>query len=203
MPRSGAAARQRLQQAALELYTERGYDATTTADIAERAGVNDRTFFRHFPDKREVLFDGQETLRDALVASVLAQPDGTAPVEALQHAFLDSAHLLEDNRDAGVTRLRIIAHTPALLERDLAKGAAMASALANALHERGESRDAADLIGSVCWTAFHHAAGRWIASPVADLSTCISAAFDLLATSFPASRTTSPSRSGKGLVRDA
>lgn len=70
MPRSGAEARSRLKQAALELYRENGFDKTTTAEIAARAGVTERTFFRHFPDKREVLFDGEADLREDLTKSV-------------------------------------------------------------------------------------------------------------------------------------
>lgn len=180
MPRSGAEARQRLQRAALELYVERGYDNTTTGEIAERAGVNHRTFFRHFPDKREVLFDGQEHLRDSLVASVVAERDGTPSVDALRNAFLASAHVLEDNKDAAAPRFRVIAQTPALLERDLAKGAVMAAALAGALCDRGEDRNTAELISTVCWTSFHHAATLWTADPERSLESYIMNAFDLL-----------------------
>ena len=71
--------RVRLQRAALELFRERGYDQTTAAEIATRAGVTERTFFRHFPDKREVLFDGEATLRAALAASIADAPDGLGP----------------------------------------------------------------------------------------------------------------------------
>ncbi|MBF4585673.1 TetR/AcrR family transcriptional regulator [Curtobacterium sp. VKM Ac-2887] len=180
MPRSGAAARQRLYEAALALYTERGYDATTTADIAQRAGVNDRTYFRHFPDKREVLFDGQGRLRDALVAAVHAVPSGTSAIKALRAAFIDAAGLLEDDRAAGISRLRIIADTPALLERDLAKGADMAAALAGALRDRGEHHDVADLIATVCWATFHHAASQWIGDGTRGLRDHITDAFQLL-----------------------
>ena len=180
MPRSGAEARQRLQGAALELFAERGYDSTTAADIADRAGVNQRTFFRHFLDKREVLFGGQDDLRQSLLASVVAEPDGTPAVDVLRNAFLASAHVLEDNEDAGATRLRLIAETPALLERDLAKGAAMSSALADALVNRGETREAADLAGTVCWATFHHAATEWIATPGRPIASFITDAFDLL-----------------------
>ena len=164
----------------MELYAERGYDSTTAAEIAERAGLNHRTFFRHFPDKREVLFGGQNDLRDSLVASVLAEPEGTPAMDALRNAFLASAHLLENNKDAAAPRLRIIAMTPALLERDLAKGAAMAAALANALRDRGEARDAADLAGTVGWATFHHAASQWVAASEQDLRGFITTSFDLL-----------------------
>lgn len=182
MPRSGAAARQRLYEAALTLYAERGYDQTTTADIARHAGVNDRTYFRHFPDKREVLFDGQGALRDALAASVRAAPAGTAAVDVLREAFISSAGMLEDGRDAGIARLRIIAATPALLERDLAKGADMAAALAAALRDRGEPADVAALIATVSWATFHHAASRWIGDGSRDLREHIAWSFQLLTT---------------------
>ena len=79
MPRSGAEARRRLREAALELYRERGFDQTTAAEIAERAGVNERTFFRHFPDKREVLFDGEADLRAALARAVTEAPAELTP----------------------------------------------------------------------------------------------------------------------------
>ncbi|MFG2395727.1 TetR/AcrR family transcriptional regulator [Streptomyces lydicus] len=87
MPRSGAEARRRLQQAALELYRERGFDQTTTAEIAARAGVNEGTFFRHFPDKREVLFDGEADLRAALMQEVTDALDGLRPLDILLCAF--------------------------------------------------------------------------------------------------------------------
>src|SRR3954462_5876818 len=98
VPRSGAEARRRLQQAALELYQERGFDQTTAAEIAARAGVNERTFFRHFPDKREVLFDGEADLRATLTQAVAEAPDGLEPFEVLLHAFRTSARNLEHNR---------------------------------------------------------------------------------------------------------
>src|SRR6202012_6277244 len=76
-------ARGRLEQAAGELFAERGYDQTTVADIAARAGLTERTFFRHFADKREVLFSGQEQFRDRFVTAVAAAPPAATPVEAL------------------------------------------------------------------------------------------------------------------------
>src|SRR3954454_15049082 len=95
VPRSGAEARRRLRQASLELYQERGFDQTTAAEIAARAGVNERTFFRHFPDKREVLFDGEADLRAALMQAVADVPDGLEPFEVLLCAFRQSARNLE------------------------------------------------------------------------------------------------------------
>jgi AcrR family transcriptional regulator len=177
MPRSGAEARQRLQQAALELYAERGYDGATTAEIAARAGVNHRTFFRHFPDKREVLFDGEDDLRDALTQSLADAPAELGPVEALLHAFVESVPLVERNRDAGAARLRLIAANPALRERDLAKGAMIACALATALERRAVAREPAELTAAVGWAAFHQAATAWVADPSRALERYLREAF--------------------------
>src|ERR1700678_2062171 len=83
--------RLRLQRAALELYAEHGYGRTTAADIAALAGVTERTYFRHFPDKREVLFDGDAELRSALAAAVAGAPAGLSPLPALLEAFRSAA----------------------------------------------------------------------------------------------------------------
>ena len=184
MPRSGADARRRLQQAALDLYRERGFDRTTAADIAERAGVNTRTFFRHFPDKREVLFDGEADLRAALVRHVDEAPDTLTPAEMLLDAFREAAHLLEDNRPYSEPRLALIAATPTLRERDLAKGAAMAASLAEALRRRGVGHRLADLAAHTGWTAFHHAAQNWIDDPTPGLQVHLTRAFADLNTLF-------------------
>lgn len=177
MPRSGADARRRLQQAALELYQEHGFDQTTAADIAERAGVNTRTFFRHFPDKREVLFDGEADLRAALARYVGEAPDGLTPAEVLLHAFREAAHILEDNRAFSEPRLALIAATPTLRERDLAKGAAIAASLAEALRRRGVDHRLADLAAHTAWATFHHAAQNWIDDPKPGLQTHLTRAF--------------------------
>ena len=75
-------ARGRLEQAALELYVERGFEQTTVEEIARRAGLTERTFFRHFADKREVLFAGAASLQDLLVRSVASAPDAATPIDA-------------------------------------------------------------------------------------------------------------------------
>ncbi|WP_030461420.1 TetR/AcrR family transcriptional regulator [Kitasatospora sp. NRRL B-11411] len=165
MPRSGAEARGRLQQAALELYRERGFDRTTTAEIAARAGVNERTFFRHFPDKREVLFDGEADLRAALVRAVAEAPDGLRPLEVLLRAFREAEPILERNRPFAEPRLQVIAATPALRERDLAKAAALGEALGEALRQRGVPGRPARLAAATGWAAFHQAVQDWIDDP--------------------------------------
>ena len=178
MPRSGAEARRRLQQAALELYRERGFDQTTTAEIAARAGVNERTFFRHFPDKREVLFDGEADLRAALTQAVAEAPDGLQPLEVLLAAFLKAGRILEENRPFSEPRLAIIAVTPALRERDLAKAASLTEAVAEALVQRGVPDRLAGLAAQTGWAAFHHAAQAWIDDPSRGLGAHLSQAFD-------------------------
>jgi AcrR family transcriptional regulator len=178
VPRSGADARRRLQQAALDLYRERGFDQTTAADIAARAGVNERTFFRHFPDKREVLFDGEADLRAALTQYVAEAPDDLPPFQVLLHAFRRAGRILEENLPFSAPRLQLIAATPALRERDLAKAAAMADTIAEALHRRGVPDRLAHLTAQVGWAAFHHAAENWIDNPTAGLDSYLQEAFN-------------------------
>ncbi len=178
VPRSGAEARRRLQQAALELYWKHGFDQTTTAEIAARAGVNERTFFRHFPDKREVLFDGEADLRAALMRHVADAPDGLQPLDVLLCAFRKAARILEDNRPFSEPRLEIIAKTPALRERDLAKAASLTEAVAQALRQRDVPDRLASLAAQTGWAAFHHAAQAWIDDPSRNLNAHLDQAFD-------------------------
>ncbi|MGW3959424.1 TetR family transcriptional regulator [Amycolatopsis sp. NPDC005003] len=182
MPRSGEEARRRLQQAALELYQERGFDRTTTAEIAARAGVTERTFFRHFPDKREVLFDGEAALRADLTASVADAPDGLPPLGILLRAFRKAGRIVAGNRPFAEPRLAVIAATPALRERDLAKAAAMSDALAAALRARGVAGRLAALAAHVGWITFHHAVGAWIEESARSLDEHLDEAFADLAT---------------------
>ena len=141
MPRDGTKARARLRQAALELYRERGYDETTTAQIAARAGVTERTYFRHFPDKREVLFDGEAELRTIVLEAVAAAPAGLAPLPVLLRGLTAAVPLLIANRSVAAQRAEVIAVTPALQERAYAKTAALADALAQALGDFYRSTD--------------------------------------------------------------
>ena len=155
-------ARVRLQQAALALFREHGYDKTTAAEIAARAGVTERTFFRHFPDKREVLFDGEAILREALTASIRAAPDELRPLDTLFRSFRSVRQLLEGNRPFAKPRHEVISATPALQERELAKIAALADALAIALKARGVADLQATLAARAGMAAFVHATIAWI-----------------------------------------
>ena len=180
MPRNGEPARRRLQQAAVELFCERGYDQTTTAEIAARAGVTERTFFRHFPDKREVLFDGQAILRELLTVAIAEAPVTLQPLEVLYRAFRSVEQLLEDNRPFSVPRQQVIDRTPALQERELAKVAALAEALALALRQRGVDERLAALAAQTGMATFRYAVASWFADPAGGLGTHLDRAFDEL-----------------------
>ncbi len=165
MPRSGADARRRLQGAALELWSERGYDRTTTAEIAARAGVTERTFFRHFPDKREVLFDGAAAMRATLITALAEAPDSLPPLGALRQAFAAVEPFFAENRPYSGLRQRVIGETPALQERELAKGAALIAALAEALGHRGVEGRLATFAAQLGMAAFGQAFAAWIEDP--------------------------------------
>jgi AcrR family transcriptional regulator len=162
----------------VELYQERGFDRTTAAEIAARAGVNERTFFRHFPDKREVLFDGEADLHTALMQAVADAPEGQEPFEVLLRAFRTSARNLANNRSFSEPRWKVIAVTPALRERELAKHAGLTDAVAEALRRRGVSDRSADLAARTGWAAFQHAVQAWIDDPARSLDAYLCQAFD-------------------------
>jgi AcrR family transcriptional regulator len=178
MPRSGEDARRRLREAALELYLERGYDATTTAQIAERAGVTERSFFRHFADKREVFFEGEAVLRSTLVTAIAQAPADLPPLTVLLAAFTAVVPVLEANRALAEARAPVFAVTPALRERALAKAEVLNHAVAEALRERGLSESAALLAAQIGMAAFGHAAREWRAHPADDLRALLVRAFD-------------------------
>src|SRR6201999_4205337 len=112
MPRNGEVVRKRLQWAALELYRERGYELTTAAEIAAKAGVTERTFFRYFADKREVLFDGETLLSDILNSAVRDAPAELGPWDTLFRAFRSAEHLFVENRPFAEPRHRVIDSSP-------------------------------------------------------------------------------------------
>ena len=194
MPRSGEDARRRLRQATLELFGERGYDATTTAEIAARAGVTERTFFRHFPDKREALFDGEEAFRDALTDAVDGAPEGLAALDALLCAFRSVEPIIGHNRPFAERRQEIIARTPALQERVLTKTANLVGALSAALGRRGFDHGLATLAAQVGMAAFGYAVQAWFDDPGPGLDTHLRRAFDALHHLSPAIQAPDPTR---------
>ena len=133
--------------------------------------MTERTFFRHFPDKREVLFDGEATLREALTASIGNAPDALGPLDTLFQAFRSVRQLLEDNRPFARPRHEVISGTPALFERELAKMAALADALALALRARGVADLRATLAARAGMAAFTHATVSWLEHAEPDLGT--------------------------------
>ena len=137
--------RGRLELAALALYGERGFENTTVAEIAARAGLTERTFFRHFADKREVLFSGADALQELLVSSVANTPDSIAPIDAVGGALEAAGALLQERREYARQRAAIIAANAELRERELIKLASLASAIADALRRRGVADPAASL----------------------------------------------------------
>jgi AcrR family transcriptional regulator len=169
MPRSGKESRARLQQAALELFDERGFDTVTTAEIAERAGVTERTYFRHFPDKREVLFAGEDQLAAWMTAALADVPDRVPPLRALQEAFLAITPMLESNRPASERLTRIIAATPALWERAAAKEGRLVELYAQLLRARGVPDDDADLAARTSSALSAHAMRSWRLDPTIGL----------------------------------
>jgi len=154
--------RGRLELAALALYGERGFESATVAEIAKRAGLTERTFFRHFADKREVLFGGAGALQEALVAPVAAAPASAAPLEAAAEGLEAAGALLQGRPDAARQRQRIIVANAELRERELIKLASLAAALADALRVRGVAEPAASLTAEVAIAAFRIAFERWV-----------------------------------------
>jgi AcrR family transcriptional regulator len=155
-------ARGRLEKAAMELYGERGFENTTVAEIAARAGLTERTFFRHFADKREVLFEGAGALEELLVSTVVGARAGATPIEAVAAALAAAGAALQDRRDFARRRQSIIAANPELQERELIKLASLAAAIAGALRRRGVADPAAGLSAEAGIAAFKIAFERWV-----------------------------------------
>ena len=156
-------ARERLQQAALELFASQGFELTTAQQIAQAAGLTERTFFRHFADKREVLFLGQDEFVAAFLVGVEAAPPGAAPLELVAAALRSAAAWFPDERRS-YSRMRqiVIEQNPALLERERHKLALLGTAVAKALQERGIDELAATLAGQSGATVFGIAFSLWI-----------------------------------------
>jgi AcrR family transcriptional regulator len=155
-------ARARLEKAALALYKERGFAQTTVAEIAERAGLTERTFFRYFADKREVLFSGADGLREQLVGALDDAPESLSPIDAVGAAVEATAGLFERRRDFARKRQDVISQNSELQEREHIKLASLASAVADALRRRGIEDPAASLAAEMGITVFRVAFDRWI-----------------------------------------
>jgi AcrR family transcriptional regulator len=156
-------ARERLERAALTLFVEHGYDATTVAQIADRAGLTKSSFFRHFGDKREVLFGGQDLLAELFSRAIRTAAPETTTVGCLAAALESVAPVFNRERhDLAQQRRAVIAANSELQERELLKRARLTSALTDALRERGTDETAACLAGEVGALAFGLAYVRWV-----------------------------------------
>jgi AcrR family transcriptional regulator len=156
--------RERLEAAALALFSERGYDSTTVAEIAARAGLNERTFYRYFTDKREVLFDGGHFLEGFLTRSVAESPASAGPLDAIIAALEQAAtEVFADRLAIARQRQSVINANPELQERERSKMASIATALARTLRERGVGDPAASLAAETGLTVFRISFALWVA----------------------------------------
>jgi AcrR family transcriptional regulator len=157
---------QRLVLAALDLFAERGYENTTVVEIAQRAGLTKSTFFRHFPDKREVLFGG-DTMTGLLVEGIAAAPAGAAPLEAVAYALdaIGKEAFTPARREFVTRRRAVIAANPELQEREALKALGLTASMIDALKRRGVSdltAHVASQLGSLAWKIAYD---RWINAP--------------------------------------
>ena len=154
----------RFRMAAMELFVEHGYEQTTVADIAERAGLTARTFFRHFADKREVLFSGAEQLQRTMVDALDGAPAPSTPIEAIEAALAATAGFFEDNREFARRRSSVIEANAELRERELIKLATLSAALAEGLRRRGVAEPDASLAAEAGMAVFRVAFASWVAA---------------------------------------
>jgi AcrR family transcriptional regulator len=158
-------ARERLETAALDLFAENGYEETTVAQIAERAGLNRATFFRHFADKREVLFGGEDVLAGLFADAIRAAPPDATLSQCLHAAFAATgAAMTSQQRARAARRVLVAAANTELRERGLLKHARIASSITAALRERDTEELTARLAAEVAMLAFRIAVERWMTS---------------------------------------
>ncbi len=157
---------QRLELAALDLYTRQGYESTTVGQIAAHAGVTSRTYFRYFPDKREVLFGGAAGLRDRIARSLHEAPAGMAPLEATLHAMSACEDLYDARRHEYLRRREAVVDSSAdLQEREAHKLASIAEVVADELGQRGSDPNSARLVANLALAVFQQAARYWMEDP--------------------------------------
>ncbi len=163
MSRWEKGAPERLQQAALELFATRGFEQTTATEIAQAVGLTERTFFRHFSDKREVLFHGTDRLVESFLSGVDAAPPDASPIEVVAAALRSgTAFFTDERRPYSRTRQSVIDKNPALQERERHKLASIAALLADALRARGVDELPASLAAESGMTVFGIAFSLWI-----------------------------------------
>jgi AcrR family transcriptional regulator len=157
-------ARERLQAAALELYSTKGFEETTVVEIARSVDLTERTFFRYFADKREVIFAGQDVFEQGFIDGVAAAPQDATPLDVVASGVVTGSGLFTDNRRAhSRQRSAVIAANSELRERELLKMATLATTIGAALRERGVADPAATLAAESGTTVFRLAFEQWIA----------------------------------------
>jgi AcrR family transcriptional regulator len=155
-------ARERLGRAALDLFVERGYEATTVAEIADRAGLTKSTFFRYYADKRDVLSAGQDVLMEAFGDAIRKAPAETTTVGCIALALdAAAAAFTPDRHDIAPKRRAVVAANSELQERELLKSALLTSTMAEALLERGAEKMTAQLAAELAILAFGITYARW------------------------------------------
>ncbi len=163
MARWEPGAAERLQKSALELFTTRGYEQTTAAEIAQAAGLTQRTFFRYFRDKRDVLFHGQDQFVQAFLSGVDAAPAAAPAMELVATALASAASLFSNaQRPYSLMRQSVIDLNPTLRERERHKLADLAAVMAAELRARGITEPAATLAAESCASVFNIAFTQWI-----------------------------------------
>ena|SRR5215469_86841 len=160
MPRWEPDARERLVTAALQLFSEQGYDGTTVAEIAQRAGLTKSTFHRHFPDKRDVLAAGQETLSRLLAEGIAAAPGDASPLEAVAEGLREASEAFQPERATLVAA--VVATSAELQERAALKQVGMAAAMAGALVARGVAEPVARLAAEIGALALKQGFAAWV-----------------------------------------
>ena len=162
MARWEPGARERLVIAAVDLFAEQGYDATTVTQIAERAGVTKSTFFRHFPDKRELLVAGQEALSRLLTEGIAEAPDDASPLEAVAAGLRRASTAMGPvNRELAPRLKAAVAASAELQERDALKHVGLADAMTTALVARGVPDPTAALASELGVLAFKRGFAEW------------------------------------------
>ena len=164
----------------MELFAERGYEQTTAAQIAARAGFTERTYFRHFADKRDILFEGEERLDALLVGGIADAPAGLGLMTVLRHALGEVVSGLEHSRAFSAPRQAVISATPALREREASKQAMMMDAMAAALEARGFESKEAKLAARVGGGVFVYALAAWFEDGSVRLGEWLDRAFQQL-----------------------
>jgi len=155
---------ERLQQAAVDLFRQYGYEQVTVTQIAERAGLTRRSFSRYFTDKREVLFAGSEQLAPAIAQEIDAAGPGTSPFAAILGALGKVGNLLAAHVKQASERRAIIDASPELQERERTKLAGIASAIAQSLEQRRLNRGEALMLADIATVIFKHAFERWVSA---------------------------------------